>query len=296
MAKKIKFPLEMKDGKQVRTMEELRQHFDAEKLLMYYINGKLLSWLSDRHYDKYLSEIEKIEKANSNVLTELCRVLEIERVNPDNKINFEEIERKNNKIMQVKQYTDRSEILENIDLVAMNQKEFEFLIKAQQRQIYLFGKEFVCPISMENVTIEGINNPVVVIDSAEVIDFEARKLVFRTVTFDAAYQALVEKQNYEMEHRNDKKNKPYQPSSLFDIRLSDDDRKECSKLYALLQKELAGVTFDVDVHTKNLKKLLSDADLQDGLTIDRIGKRQRDCLQNAHLDDAFYDFCSRIVI
>ena len=33
MGKKIKFPLEMKDGYKVRTMEELRTHSDPESII-----------------------------------------------------------------------------------------------------------------------------------------------------------------------------------------------------------------------------------------------------------------------
>ena len=43
MAKKIKFPLEMKDGVMVRTIEELRENFDVEKLVEHYESGKLES-------------------------------------------------------------------------------------------------------------------------------------------------------------------------------------------------------------------------------------------------------------
>ena len=40
MAKRIKFPLEMKDGNKVRTIEEFRTYFDSEKAVMYFLNGK----------------------------------------------------------------------------------------------------------------------------------------------------------------------------------------------------------------------------------------------------------------
>ena len=42
MAKKIRFPLEMPDGTQVRTLQDLKEHFDLVSALEYYKSGKLL--------------------------------------------------------------------------------------------------------------------------------------------------------------------------------------------------------------------------------------------------------------
>ena len=47
MAKKIKFPLEMRDGVQVRDIEELREYFDIEKALGYLLDGKLVVLCQD---------------------------------------------------------------------------------------------------------------------------------------------------------------------------------------------------------------------------------------------------------
>ena len=44
----VKFPLIMSDGTPVRTIEELREHFDLEAVLGYYSNGRLIKWLEDR--------------------------------------------------------------------------------------------------------------------------------------------------------------------------------------------------------------------------------------------------------
>ncbi len=47
MARKIRFPLRMKNGAEVRTLEELRENFDLESVLGYYTDGKLQTWLAD---------------------------------------------------------------------------------------------------------------------------------------------------------------------------------------------------------------------------------------------------------
>ena len=47
MAKKIKFALELANGVKVRSgLEELREHFDMEKIAGYFLLGKLAEWLA----------------------------------------------------------------------------------------------------------------------------------------------------------------------------------------------------------------------------------------------------------
>ena len=47
MAKKIKFALKMKDGMEVRTLQELKSGFDLNAVMAYFLDGKLETWLSD---------------------------------------------------------------------------------------------------------------------------------------------------------------------------------------------------------------------------------------------------------
>ena len=73
MAKKIKFSLEMDNEVRVRTLDELRANFSLEKVLEYYINGKLvivlphpsplnIKWFKDHpeFMEKRIFEIRKI--------------------------------------------------------------------------------------------------------------------------------------------------------------------------------------------------------------------------------------------
>lgn len=294
MAKKIKFPLAMKAGVMVRTLEEMRQNFDAERILSYFMSGKLHEWLSDRHYDDYLEKIEKLDINDENIIEKICKVLEIDYSDLEENINPRQVELKNKKMEQIKQYTDSKEILDNLDLVAMNQEEFDRLLKVSQETIYLFGKEFICPAGIENVRLEGINNPILIVDSVSIIDFDGRNVFFKNILFDNKYQELIDEQRFQEEHRNDKKRNSYKPSSLFDFRLSDDARKGSEKLYVRLQEELIHIKFDIDVSTRAYEQLLSDSDLEYCFSVDNFGKRQKECLKTAGIDEAFYGFCNRI--
>ena len=51
MARKVKFALILKDGYEVRNnIEEIKEHFDYNKIVDYFIDGQLSRWLEDRHY------------------------------------------------------------------------------------------------------------------------------------------------------------------------------------------------------------------------------------------------------
>ena len=66
MAKKIKFTLEMKDGVQVRTLEDLQENFDIEKVVGYFSDGKLQTWLDERYYEDEAEAISKLSKDDEN--------------------------------------------------------------------------------------------------------------------------------------------------------------------------------------------------------------------------------------
>ena len=78
MAKPIRFPLEMANGVKVRTIEELRENFDLEMILGYYVDGKLILWLSDRYYDNQVTEIKQIDSNQPEFVCKLCRILGVD--------------------------------------------------------------------------------------------------------------------------------------------------------------------------------------------------------------------------
>ncbi len=48
---KLKFPLKLKDNVDVHNIDELREHFDLERIIGYFQDGRLLTWLKGRYYD-----------------------------------------------------------------------------------------------------------------------------------------------------------------------------------------------------------------------------------------------------
>ena len=61
MAKKIRFPLEMENGIEVRSMEELRNNVALGRVLEYVQNEKLVIWLRDRYENNIADTIAELD-------------------------------------------------------------------------------------------------------------------------------------------------------------------------------------------------------------------------------------------
>ena len=75
MAKKIKFALTMADGCKARTLEDLREHFDLEKVTGYFLDGKLKEWLTDRYYDIEAEALQELDMKIADFPHSLCIAL-----------------------------------------------------------------------------------------------------------------------------------------------------------------------------------------------------------------------------
>ena len=57
----VKIPLKMADGVLVRTIEDLREHFDIVSVLTYYQDGRLVKWLKNGYYDIEAKKISDLD-------------------------------------------------------------------------------------------------------------------------------------------------------------------------------------------------------------------------------------------
>src|SRR5574344_1141209 len=112
MAKKIKFALMMADGCKVRTLEDLREHFDLEKVTGYFLDGKLQEWLVDRYYDTEAETLQGLETTAADFSRNLCAALGVEcEDESDEAVDLEAVERLNEKRVFLQQRTDDADIL-----------------------------------------------------------------------------------------------------------------------------------------------------------------------------------------
>ena len=78
MAKKIRFPLIMEKGVEVRDIVSLRTHFSLPPLIEYKKNGKLVTWLRDRYETDLAKAVELIDDNDSQIAQKLCEVFGVE--------------------------------------------------------------------------------------------------------------------------------------------------------------------------------------------------------------------------
>lgn len=193
---KIKFALKMADGAEVRTLDQLREHFDLASVLGYYSSGRLYDWLESRGY----SEAEKLKALNpssDSFQRDLCEVLGVAYSEPENSdLSLSEIAARNGRLERLKRYTVDDAILAAVDRVAFTQEEMETLLAEDKctsgisescgissssisglttqtafmtstptkRVIYLCGDRFAVPGYIGGITYIGINNPLIWFD------------------------------------------------------------------------------------------------------------------------------------
>lgn len=285
----------MKDSVMVRTLEELRANFDAEKLIGYWLSGKLQIWLIDRHYEDRLAKVNGVNASNETVLVELCKALDIDIEKTESQVEVDKIAKRQEKLKIIRQCTDDKSIIENVDYVAMDQTELETLLHRQINKIYLYGDVFfINEMILKNVSLIGINNPIIKIEADSLIDFDEMNVQTYGCKFDNRYIELLEEKQSEAESKYKKKRKEYVASSVVDYKLSDKDRIQCKKLFGKVQEELTDFEFDVDAGTKEMYKTVVEADIYDVFDIDRYGEEIRSVLDSAKLHDAWDDFVNRI--
>lgn len=189
MAKKIKFPLVMKDDAETRTLEEFKENFDIEKAVGYFLDGKLLAWLEARYYDTEADAVRALDKNDAELRKKLCGIFGTEYNEEETAaLDVEEAEERSRKLSKLRQYTSDQAILDKVDSVAFDQEDLADLLDNDVHDIYLCNNSFVIPLRVEDKKYIGIGKAEAVIKSEEWVDFAAKKIVFEGMEFDAAYE------------------------------------------------------------------------------------------------------------
>lgn len=176
MAKKVKFPLDMGNEVYVRTLEELKENYDTEKVTEYFLDGRLLTWLNDRYYEEEAEQVQELmDQGDKNDLA--AKLGKIFGVEIESEVDIETLEIRREKLDKLRRITSDDKILENVDLVAFSQEELGDLLDEGAEAIYLCGDKFRIPLSAENMMYIGVNDPVISFGGKGEIDLEASGII-----------------------------------------------------------------------------------------------------------------------
>ena len=78
MARKIKIALKMANDEMVRSIDELRAHFDMEKTLAYFWSGSLLKWAEERCSGEIADGIRGLSGEDEALVEKICGILGVE--------------------------------------------------------------------------------------------------------------------------------------------------------------------------------------------------------------------------
>lgn len=189
--KKIKLPLEMANGVLVRTIDELKENWDLEKIINYYLNEKLLTWLNDRYYTELAEKVSALNSItdNTELQKQLCGIFEIEA--EDNFVDVEGIAERNRRLEILRQYTADDVILKNVDKVAFNQEELADLLDEGEAVIYLCDNKFSISLSVTGKKYIGLGDVEIQVNSKDFVDFAKIGIELVNVHFNKEYEELV---------------------------------------------------------------------------------------------------------
>lgn len=114
MAKKIRFPLEMKDGIEVRDLEGLKENFSLERILFYLVDGKLELWLRNYYLDDLADAVSGLDMEDAELNRKICDIFEVEYVQEEEADLEKAMERKR-KMERLEGYTDEKKYFDVID-------------------------------------------------------------------------------------------------------------------------------------------------------------------------------------
>lgn len=181
----IRFPLKMKNGAEVRTLDELKESFDLESVLGYFTDGKLVTWLANRYYDDKAKAVSALSADTPALNAKLCEILEVEYHAEEDLTDIKYIQRRNEKKIWLSQNTTNEMLSKNIDSVALNQNDLNTCIDMEIKTIYLVGEiVFTIPLKAVDTTFIGANGAKAVIRAEDNVNFKKLNISFKNIQFD----------------------------------------------------------------------------------------------------------------
>lgn len=246
MAKKIKFPLHMKNGYKVRTLEELQQEGDIKTILEYFHNGKLISWLEDRGYNDILDNMQNLDATTEDGVKLLCHILGVTYQELPNDIS--NIQEEQEQLNRLKKLTSDEVLLESVDIIAFDQGELNDIYSQNTNIIYLSGDDSqIYDINDEYRNIQYIGlfgNPSVRTSVASLRDLHDKGITFKNVELPESLAQFV------------RPSVEYVGSNCLSSHEISVNRENAKGLHKIVQDKMFDFVYDEDYRTRKLKLMV----------------------------------------
>lgn len=144
-------------GEIIRSLEALRENFDAEEVLAALEDGSLTAFLHSYYYEREAREISRLSKNNKDALKKICDTLHINYIEQAS-VRVPEVEERLEMLLQ---FTTDEEVLQDFRIVALNQEEMAKLLDEGETVIYLCHNTFSIPLGKKGIQYIGVDNPVI---------------------------------------------------------------------------------------------------------------------------------------
>lgn len=194
MNKKIKFPLIMPDGVQVKELEELQENFDLETVIRYFGSGQLQQWLENNYNDEILEEIKELTGDEDDFVLKLTSALGVDYSNQN--IDIQDAFMKSRLKNELAELYESEKLEEILDCIVENQSQLDKMLTDGKRKIYLYANKFDIYSNVKYVSFYGIKNPQVIIENYDEKKFLMRGLSFKDIEIMDSNGELIKQNSY----------------------------------------------------------------------------------------------------
>ena len=176
--KRIKFPLEMKDGRKVRELDEFIEYFDLRKAVEYFCSGKLQAWFDNIYASDIVEELNKLTGEEDDFVKRFTEILGVECVE---EIDVREIIHNAFLKEKLKRFYPEEESELMAGRTADTQERFEELLKDGEKEIYLLSGTFTILKRMNGLKLTGLDSPRVVIKAQTAEEFREQNITMKGI-------------------------------------------------------------------------------------------------------------------
>ena len=176
--KRIKFPLEMKDGRKVRELDEFIEYFDLRKAVEFFCSGKLQAWFDNIYASDIVEELNKLTGEEDDFVKRFTEILGVECVE---EIDVREIIHNAFLKEKLKRFYPEEESELMAGRTADTQERFEELLKDGEKEIYLLSGTFTILKRMNGLKLTGLDSPRVVIKAQTAEEFREQNITMKGI-------------------------------------------------------------------------------------------------------------------